>query len=71
VSEYAHIHKACVSIEQLRWSRINIADGDGGASEHPHAFLRDGEDKRTTEVKVCGNVILKPQEWSHGLLYIG
>ncbi|KAJ7064554.1 uricase [Mycena amicta] len=47
VSKYAHIHKAYVTVEQLRWSRIPI---DG--KEHPHSFIRDGEEKRVVKVEV-------------------
>ncbi|KAJ7266600.1 hypothetical protein C8J57DRAFT_1328279 [Mycena rebaudengoi] len=51
VSKYPHIHKAFVTVEQLRWSRIPIA-GEQGATDHPHAFIRDGDDKRTVTVEV-------------------
>ncbi|KAJ7785155.1 hypothetical protein DFH07DRAFT_864385 [Mycena maculata] len=51
VSKYAHIHKAFVSVEQLRWSRIPV-EGEQGATEHPHAFIRDGDDKRIVKVEV-------------------
>ncbi|KAF7969942.1 hypothetical protein HWV62_25474 [Athelia sp. TMB] len=47
VSKYAHIHKAFITVEQLRWARISV---DG--APHPHAFWRDGEDKRVTSVEV-------------------
>ena len=48
VSKYAHIHKAFVAIEQLRWARIPVEAG----KEHPHAFYRDGDDKRVVKVEV-------------------
>ncbi|KIM77867.1 hypothetical protein PILCRDRAFT_795391 [Piloderma croceum F 1598] len=49
VSKYAHIHKAFITIEQLRWTRISVgADGH----EHPYSFYRDGDDKRITKVEV-------------------
>ena len=49
MSKYAHIHKAFITIEQLRWTRISVgADGH----EHPHSFYRDGDDKRITKVEV-------------------
>ncbi|KAJ7695785.1 uricase [Mycena rosella] len=51
VSKYAHIHKAFVTVEQLRWSRIPIS-GEQGPEDHPHAFIRDGDDKRTVSVEV-------------------
>ncbi|KAJ7452810.1 hypothetical protein FB451DRAFT_1282148 [Mycena latifolia] len=51
VSKYAHIHKAFVTVEQLRWSRIPVA-GEQGPEEHPHAFIRDGDDKRIVKVEV-------------------
>lgn len=47
VSKYAHIHKAFITIEQLRWKRIDV-----NGQEHSHAFWRDGEEKRTAEVVV-------------------
>ncbi|KAJ7038949.1 hypothetical protein C8F04DRAFT_1088038 [Mycena alexandri] len=51
VSKYPHIHKAFVTVEQLRWSRILII-GEQGPQEHPHSFIRDGEDKRIVKVEV-------------------
>ncbi|KAJ7664403.1 hypothetical protein DFH06DRAFT_1187675 [Mycena polygramma] len=47
VSKYAWIHKAFVTVEQLRWSRIPVSGQD-----HPHSFIRDGDDKRTVSVEV-------------------
>ena len=47
VSKYAHIDKAFVTIEQLRWRRI-IASGQ----EHSHAFWRDSEERRVVDVEV-------------------
>lgn len=52
VSKYAHIHKAHVSIEQLKWSRIRVGNEDGQVEDHSHAFLRDGEEKRMVKVLV-------------------
>ncbi|KAJ7494866.1 hypothetical protein B0H11DRAFT_2003671 [Mycena galericulata] len=51
VSKYVHIHKAFVTVEQLRWSRIPVA-GEQGPEDHPHAFIRDGDDKRIVKVEV-------------------
>ncbi|KAJ7158147.1 hypothetical protein C8R46DRAFT_1292198 [Mycena filopes] len=50
-AQYAHIHKAFVTVEQLRWSRIPVA-GAQGPEEHPHSFLRDREDKHIISVEV-------------------
>ena len=50
VSKYAHIDKALVTIEQLRWSRITV---DGKL--HDHSFLRDGDDRRIVKVEVDGS----------------
>ncbi|KAK7043983.1 hypothetical protein VNI00_008151 [Paramarasmius palmivorus] len=47
VSKYAHLHKAFVTIEQLRWSRIVL-----GKQEHNHSFLRDGDEKKVVKVEV-------------------
>ncbi|KAG6830229.1 hypothetical protein H0H92_001669 [Tricholoma furcatifolium] len=55
VSRYAHIHKAFITIEQLRWSRIALGSSVGAQGTdkgHPHAFLRDGDDKRVIKVEV-------------------
>lgn len=49
VSKYAHIHRAYVTIEKLRWSRITLS---GNVDPHPHSFVRDGNDKQTVEVEV-------------------
>jgi len=50
VSKYAHIRKALVTIEQLRWSRITV---DG--KPHGHSFVRDGDEKRVAKVEVDGS----------------
>lgn len=47
VSKYAHIHKAFVTVEQLRWKRIDVRGQD-----HSHAFWRDGDEKRAVDVEV-------------------
>ncbi|KAI0664326.1 uricase [Cubamyces menziesii] len=53
VSKYAHLKKAFITIEQLRWQRIPIAQGEGqDPKPHSHAFYRDGDDKRTVEVEI-------------------
>ncbi|KAG1764314.1 hypothetical protein EDD22DRAFT_1049808, partial [Suillus occidentalis] len=55
VSKYAHIHRAFVSLEKLRWSRITLS---GNVDPHPHSFVRDGNDQ-TVEVEVeVENLIL-------------
>ncbi|KAH7929235.1 uricase [Leucogyrophana mollusca] len=51
VSKYAHIHKSFVTVEKLRWSRIPVG-AEGQEQPHPHAFVRDGADKRTVEVEI-------------------
>lgn len=50
VSKYAHIRKALVTIEQLRWSRVTV---DG--KPHGHSFVRDGDEKRVAKVEVDGS----------------
>ncbi|KAH9926521.1 uricase [Amylocystis lapponica] len=55
VSKYAHIDKAFITIEKLRWSRIPVKQGAPGQDDvrpHSHSFLRDGEDKRITNVEI-------------------
>lgn len=47
LAKYSHIHKAYVTIEQLRWRRIPV-----GGQDHKHSFYRDGDDKRTTRVEI-------------------
>ncbi|KAH9481928.1 Uricase [Psilocybe cubensis] len=54
VSKYAHISKAFVEIEQLRWTRIHVA-GEESPEGHPHSFFRDGDDKRIVKVEVDGS----------------
>ncbi|KIK32947.1 hypothetical protein CY34DRAFT_813965, partial [Suillus luteus UH-Slu-Lm8-n1] len=51
VSKYAHIHRAFITLEKLRWSRITLS---GNVDPHPHSSLRDGNDQ-TVEVE---NLIL-------------
>lgn len=53
VSKYAHISKAFVTVEQLRWTRIRITGENPSVdTDHPHSFLRDGNDKRLVKVEV-------------------
>ncbi|KAG2147733.1 uncharacterized protein EDB93DRAFT_401262 [Suillus bovinus] len=49
VSKYAHIHRAFITVEKLRWSRIALSAND---HPHPHSFVRDGNDRQTVEVEV-------------------
>ncbi|KAI0808062.1 uricase [Fomes fomentarius] len=53
VSKYAHLSKAFITVEQLRWQRIPISQGAGQTPKpHSHAFYRDGNEKRTVQVEV-------------------
>lgn len=55
VSKYAHIHKAFVTIEQLKWKRIDV-----NGQEHKHSFWRDGDEKRVVHVEVsCISPLLR------------
>lgn len=47
-TKYEHIERCEVSLIAHKWSRLNVSDQKGGpdASPHPHAFIRDGEEKR-------------------------
>lgn len=47
LGRYAHLHKAFVTVEQLRWQRVSV---DG--KPHSHSFWRDGDEKRITTVEV-------------------
>ncbi|KAG7094961.1 hypothetical protein E1B28_005762 [Marasmius oreades] len=51
VSKYSHLHKAFITVEQLRWSRISVHNGSE-SKEHPYSFLRDGDEKRFVKVEV-------------------
>ncbi|TCD61819.1 hypothetical protein EIP91_007864 [Steccherinum ochraceum] len=71
VNKYAHIHKAFVTIEKLRWKRIEVEDG----KEHPHSFYRDGDDVRITKVEIDGTqgkdkLIAKVSAGIQGLLVL-
>jgi len=56
VSKYAHLSKAFITVEKLRWSRIQVsAEGNPEkekAKAHPHSFVRDGDDIIFTSVVV-------------------
>ncbi|KAG6846761.1 hypothetical protein H0H93_012065 [Arthromyces matolae] len=55
VSRYSHLHKAFITIEQLRWSRISTDSIRTPGNEdkgHTHAFLRDGDDKRVVQAEI-------------------
>ena len=60
VSKYAHIHKAFVTIEQLRWKRVDVR-----GQEHSHAFWRDGDEKREVNVEVSGSQPARPRLLSY------
>ncbi|EUC64806.1 uricase [Rhizoctonia solani AG-3 Rhs1AP] len=47
VTKYPHIHKAFITIEQLKWTRI-IVEG----TPHKHSFVRDGEEKILVDIEV-------------------
>ncbi|CAE6425433.1 unnamed protein product [Rhizoctonia solani] len=47
VTKYPHIHKAFITIEQLKWSRITVE-----GTPHKHSFVRDGEEKIVVNVEV-------------------
>ncbi|HEX9066526.1 MAG TPA: urate oxidase [Streptosporangiaceae bacterium] len=40
------VTRAHVGVEEYRWERVPVAGGDG----HPHAFVRSGQEVRTTTV---------------------
>ncbi|EJD48914.1 uricase [Auricularia subglabra TFB-10046 SS5] len=49
LQKYAHLRRAYVDIEKLKWTRIAV---DG--KPHSHAFVRDGDEKQTVHVEVDG-----------------
>ena len=51
VGKYAHIQKAFVDVEQLKWARIDVG-AEGQPRSHGHSFWRDGDEKRTASVEV-------------------
>ena len=68
VSKYAHISKAFVAVEQLRWSRIHVT-GEESPEGHSHSFYRDGDDKRIVRVEVSALlsvVIIVITSWNVG-----
>ncbi|KAH9962542.1 uricase [Lactifluus volemus] len=54
LARYAHLDKAWVTVEQLRWARIGTGAGPASSDAvgHKHAFWRDGADKRFVDVEV-------------------
>ncbi|KAH9046132.1 hypothetical protein EDB84DRAFT_1467810 [Lactarius hengduanensis] len=55
LARYAHVSATFVTVEQLRWARINDSSSSAPGSEagHAHAFWRDGAEKRFVEVEVA------------------
>ena len=57
LARYAHVSATFVTVEQLRWARINAGSASSAASGseagHTHAFWRDGAEKRFVEVEVA------------------
>lgn len=50
LARYEHVSATFVTVEQLRWARISDSSSEAG---HPHAFWRDGAEKRFVEVEVA------------------
>jgi urate oxidase len=48
-SDIESVSRARVEVEEYRWERVSVA-----GSEHPHAFVRAGQDIRTAAVTVAG-----------------
>lgn len=46
VKRYDHVTKCTIDVVAQKWSRIELDDGP-----HPHAFVRDGDEKRTVFVQ--------------------
>ena len=61
LGKYAHLKRAHVDVERLRWSRIVLEEAkdlskdavymDSGHS-HKHSFIRDGDEKHISRVEV-------------------
>jgi urate oxidase len=49
VDDIEPVDGARVVVEEYRWERISVAE-----AEHPHAFVRSGQEVRTTQVTVEG-----------------
>ncbi|TFY77863.1 hypothetical protein EWM64_g6148 [Hericium alpestre] len=47
VSKYAHLHRAYITVQQLRWARI-----DESGAPHTHAFWRDGDEKKVVRAEI-------------------
>jgi urate oxidase len=50
LARYGHLTGAFVTVEQLRWERIGTTAA--AVAGHPHAFWRDGAEKRFVEVEL-------------------
>jgi len=52
---YAHPNPAFMTLEQLRWARIEaaVSGRDEAAAGRKHAFWRDGAEKRCVEIEVA------------------
>lgn len=48
IQKYAHLDRVFVDIERLKWSRIG---------EHPHSFVRDGDEKSFVRVEASRSFI--------------
>jgi urate oxidase len=56
LARYGHISTAFVTVEQLRWARINTGTGNASGTQtvgHNHGFWRDGAEKRFVDVEVA------------------
>lgn len=51
IGKYAHLNKAFVKVNQLRWQRILVGKEK---KAHQHSFWRDGDEKRVTSVEIDG-----------------
>lgn len=48
--KYAHLKRAFVDVERLKWSRIALA---GDPTGEKHSFVRDGDEKHVARVEVA------------------
>jgi urate oxidase len=52
ILRYPHISTVNIDLVQSRWSRLPTSSASTSSEPHPHAFVRDGDDKRTVSAVV-------------------
>jgi urate oxidase len=52
ISRYPHVSTVSIDLVQTRWARLPNSSASSSSELHPHAFVRDGDEKRSVSAIV-------------------